>query len=146
LNAWGGSWGSSWGASWATVDPPAGGFRSFLGFWFGGASAPTDSPEPTPEIELLGGGAKDSDYLRRKRQIEELDRINENIRRDKEAAFKALTAVEVPKEVYLPNLDALRAQHEFNLLALMDEIIRLRAFLLAQQEADDETAFLMMLQ
>lgn len=129
-SSWGNSWGASWGLSWGRTTP-----------------APIDNG-------WLGGGAKDAYYQKRKQQLEELDRIDENIRRDRQASLRALTEIDVPKEIEAPIIRKLDYselnKQRINLKALKAEIALIREYLIAQQiearRQDDELAFLLMLQ
>lgn len=113
-----------------------------------------------PDPGWLGGGAKDSEYHARKRQIEELDRINEQIRRDEHAAIKSLYRVEIPEEIKTPEIEKISLQDlqdiaslDLDIASLIGEINLVREHLLAQQkleellarELDDEAAFLLLL-
>lgn len=136
-NTWGTSWGTSWSLSW------------------------TRGATPDPDPGWLGGGAKDADYHRRKKQLEELDRIDENIRKDKlKQAAKLLSETDKELPVEIPEIRKIDKayikefrQHQLNIEALKKEIALLREYILAQQifeekmarELDDESAFLLML-
>jgi hypothetical protein len=111
--------------------------------------------DDTEDNGWLGGGVSDAYYHKRKQQLEELDRIDENIRRDKQAAFDALNQLDVPKEIEAPiirKLDYSELNREkYNIKALQAEIQLLREYLQAQQlealrQQDDELAFVLMLQ
>lgn len=137
-SSWGSSWLSSWGNSWGITTPVE------------------------PDNGWLGGGAKDDfDYKRRKKQLEELDRIDENIRKDKlKQAAKLLSQADIEDNLEIPEIRKINKaflkefkNHQLNIEALKAEIALIREYLLAQQifndmwarEQDDEAAFLLLL-
>lgn len=140
-DTWGGSWGNSWLLSWTRAD----------------------TPPPTPDNGWLGGP---TDYAVRKRHLEELDRIDEKIRKDRirEALELLSDTPELPVETpeirkidrqFLSDLKEIEV-YRLNIKALQAEIALIREYLLAQQlfeEAmlreqtlDDDMTFLLMLQ